>query len=88
MPRYAARRDTNEREIIDALEAAGCKVEQLDKWDLQVQRPDGVLRMIEVKTPTGKLKPSQKKLIEKGWDLRIVRSIEEAFEAVGLKETV
>lgn len=86
--RRAAKRDSNEREIIDALEAAGCKVEQLDKWDLQVQRPDGVLRMIEVKAPKGKLKPSQEKLIADGWDLRVVRSIEEAFEAVGLKEAL
>lgn len=80
--RRAAKRDGNERPIIDALEAAGCLVKQLNEWDLQVQRPDGVIRMLEVKMPKGTLEKSQKKLLKDGWDLRIVRTVDEALEAI------
>lgn len=50
MKRYAARRDKNEREIIDALKAAGADVQQLDPPapDLLVSFRD-VLYLVEVK---------------------------------------
>ena len=54
-PKYAKARDLNEPQIIKALEAIGCEVEQLDKpVDLVVLCPDGItVRFVEVKNPDG-----------------------------------
>ena len=66
MKRYAARRDANEPEIVEALRAAGCAVELMDRpVDLLVWTPhlgtvdfaddtnqrDGALVLLEVKDP-------------------------------------
>jgi len=52
-PKYAKRRDDNEPQIIKALEAIGCEVEQLDKpVDLAVLYR-GQVKFIEVKNPEG-----------------------------------
>lgn len=53
---YASNRDANEREIIDALKAAGAAVQQLDGSglpDLLVSYRD-VLTLLEVKNPKAK----------------------------------
>jgi hypothetical protein len=54
-PKYAKARDLNEPQIIKALEAIGCEVEQLDKpVDLVVLCSDRItVRFIEVKNPDG-----------------------------------
>lgn len=86
--RYDAKRDANEREIINALEAAGCTVLQESKIDLIVGRtmPDGMKRnfALEVKMPGKRddLKPSQIKL-KTTWKghYAIVTSIDEALAA-------
>lgn len=87
--RYANKRDANEGEVIDALEDAGCRVMKLNEFDLLVEYR-GQVFMVEVKNPKGKntLTELQEELLEAGWPLKVVRSKEEAFEAVGLKETV
>jgi hypothetical protein len=81
--RYAKKRDENEPEIIEALEQAGCLVEQMDKFDLLVQRGESIYAL-EVKMPQGKLTALQADLLAAGWRIRIVRSPQEALEAVGL----
>lgn len=85
--RYAKRRDANEREIIDALEAAGCSVVQSDVCDLLVGRA-GVSYLLEVKDGSKapsrrKLTPSQVKL-QAGWkgQYAVVHNIDEALKAV------
>ena len=80
------RRDNNEREIIDALEAAACDVVQIDyPCDLLVGRA-GVNTLLEVKQPDGKLRDSQERFAEtwRGAPVWVVRTVEEAFRAVGL----
>ena len=58
--RYNARRDANEPEIVALFEAAGWSVYRLSKpLDLLVSTTQGVTFLVEVKTPKGKLKPSQ-----------------------------
>jgi hypothetical protein len=89
--RIAARRDKNEPEIIEALIAIGCKVLQLSQEginDLAVYRLNRWY-MIEVKTATGKLTEVQKKWPEEiGPDaIPIVRSVEDAFKAIGAEVT-
>lgn len=79
--RYDARRDANEPEIVKALKECGYKVMRLDEFDLLVYG-HGKLMMLEVKTVTGTLKASQEKMIAEGWPLKIVRSREEALQAV------
>ena len=98
MARRAAKRDSNERAIIDALEGAGCHVQQIDADD---GAPDLVvtyyhctgrwwLVYMEVKGPKGKLTPIQ----EQWWDAYgrvvggsatawIVRTVEEALDITG-----
>ncbi len=84
--RRAAKRDTNEPEIIQALRAAGATVEQLSKKGV----PDlligfqGSTYLIEVKTAKGKLTPDESTWIEK-WNgpVHIVRTIEEALRVLG-----
>ena len=79
--RHDARRDANEPEIVRALKDCGYKVMRLNEFDLLVHG-HGDLMMLEVKTETGILKPSQEKMIAEGWPLKIVRSPAEALEAV------
>lgn len=90
--RTAAKRDSNEREIIRALEAAGCTVEQLSKKgvaDLLVGGFDpisGDLRnwLLEVKSGREKLTTDEAEWHEH-WrgQVAVVRSIEEALEVIG-----
>ena len=54
--RYAKKRDTSEREIIDALEGIGMSVFQLDRPVDLVAGYRGVNHLIEAKT--GKAKPN------------------------------
>ena len=85
--RRAARRDGNEKSIIDALRAAGCSVQALSAKGV----PDllvgfqGRTYLMEVKTPRGKLTTDEEAWIG-NWQgqVRIVRSIEEALGVVGL----
>lgn len=83
--RRAARRDGNESEIIEALQAVGCSVLQLDEIDLVVGWR-GRNFLLEVKMPKRrrKLRPIQERL---SFDWRgqysIVTSVDEALAAVG-----
>ena len=88
---HSKRRDANEPEIVQALEAAGCTVIRLDPFDLLVGRA-GVTLMLEVKTPDAGEKKRDKdprtdaqKLIDATWrgsPLRYVTTREEALAAV------
>lgn len=88
--RLAAKRDTNEREVIAALELAGWKVLRLSQanWpDLLCVRGGtpqraGKVRLVEVKTPKGKLRPGQveffRVLEAVGLPVAVVRSAADA----------
>ncbi len=84
--RRAAKRDSNERPIIDALRTAGASVEQISKKGV----PDllvgfqGRTYLMEVKDRKGKLTPDEDTWIG-AWkgNVYIVRSIEEALEVIG-----
>ena len=78
------KRDANEREIIDALQSIGAKVIQLDRFDLLVKYKEKIF-LIEVKSKTGKLTESQQELIDDGWPLNIVRTVEQAYNVIGAK---
>lgn len=93
--RHAAKRDANEPEIINALKAAGCRVQQLndaDAPDLLVSR-DGRNWLLEVKLPLGKKGGGSRSALTPGqfaWHQKwlgpvaVVRSPAEALCAVGL----
>lgn len=63
VPSYRAKRDANEREIIDALESEGCAVQQLSAPgvpDLLCWIPDAEsFELVEVKMPGKTLTPTQ-----------------------------
>lgn len=85
MRRYAARRDSNEREIVDALRRAGCTVDFLSGAyipDLLVGYA-GLNFLVEVKTATGDLRPGQRDWHQRwaGMTL-VVRSPKEAIDEV------
>lgn len=78
--RYAKRRDDNEPEIIKALEAIGCDVEQLDRPVDLVVKLASRIRFIEVKNPDGfnREEKGQVEFLEK-WPGGFARSAEEAI---------
>ena len=86
--RRAAKRDSNEQEIIYALLQVGATVGQLNDDAL----PDLVVGfrgenyLLEVKTPTGRLTKAQAAWWAKPWNghRAIVRNVDEALDAIGL----
>lgn len=86
LERRAAKRDANEREIIEALERVGCVVFQLDKPADILARRRGHWYLMEVKGPHGKLTGQQERdhaRLPPG-TIPIVRNPTEALLAVGL----
>jgi Holliday junction resolvase len=83
--RHDPKRDGNERDIVKALEAVGCRVERLDAIDLLALR-SGVVYLLEIKTPESRrrLTTRQRRMIEEGWPIVICTSAEEALNAVGV----
>ncbi len=86
--RRAARRDTNEREIIEALIVVGASVQQLSVKgcpDLLVGYR-GVNWLMEVKTDKGELTEAEFAFME-DWEGQadVVRSVDEALEMIGAK---
>lgn len=83
--RRAAKRDENEKEIVEALRAEGYQVIVLGlPVDLLVFRPGGHFMFLEVKTDTGRPTEVQKKFFDNSLGCRrgYVRSVEEALAFV------
>lgn len=86
--RRAAKRDSNEQEIIYALQQIGATVEQLNDDAL----PDlivgfrGENYLLEVKTSTGRLTTAQAAWWANPWNghRAIVRNVDDALNAIGL----
>jgi len=76
--RRAAQRDQNERPIVELFRRAGWQVELTTTWDVTALAPSGDVVLVEIKTPKGRLTASQKRLIDAGWPIHVVRSLEEA----------
>lgn len=78
------RSDANHAEIVQALRQRGWLVESINRIggfiDCVAFHPGRqVVRLVEIKTPKGRLKPSQQKLIDAGWPIAVLRSIEDAM---------
>lgn len=90
IPRFAAKRDRNEPEIIKALEKVGAIVTQISQqgvFDLLVGFR-GVLYLLEVKDKGGSLTDAQIEFHRKysqdgGYQVWIVWSVDEALRAIG-----
>ena len=80
--RFSARRDANERGVIQALHRVGARVLKMDAVDLLVLFR-GKLFMLDVKTEHGTLTANQKQLIGESWPVNIVYTAEEALKAIG-----
>lgn len=85
-PIRAAKRDSIEPSIVKALRDAGYLVTE-GGWlcDLVVfdpAAPERGGRFLEVKSARGKLTPTQESAIAQGWPVAIVRSVEDAFNAL------
>ena len=90
VPKYAAKRDTNEREIVQALRMIpGVMVHHLSAPgvpDLLVSR-NGVNYLMEIKGRWGKLTDLEKYFFET-WtgQAAIVRDVDEALRVIGVSE--
>ena len=78
--RHRRRVDSNHKPIVDAFRQFGWEVLSLAPLgsgvpDLLVSRP-GEMRLVEVKTPKGKLKPMQETFMA-SWPVSVVRSIDD-----------
>ena len=85
LKRYAAKRDTNEREIIAMLEKCGCQVQPLSLRgmpDLLVAFRHRVY-LLEIKTPKGKPTAAQQQKAQLGWPVVTVHSVREALQFIG-----
>ena len=83
--RYAAKRDTTEAAIVDALRKFGCVVVALSQPgipDLLVRTPDGRAHVVECKAPRGRRTPAQLKFIGVWGPVPLLRSPEEAVRWV------
>lgn len=84
--RTAARKDANQDEIVEALQAAGCVVWNI-RWpvDLLVRTHFGWLPM-EVKTKNGRITDDQSEFIATAGDcpVALVRDVEGALRAAGV----
>jgi hypothetical protein len=85
--RKDARRDSNEPEIVAALELVGARVWRISQpFDLVVGW-GGRLFMLEVKTATGKLKTEQLREMDRchadGLPVAVVRTVSDALQAIG-----
>ena len=78
--RYAARRDFNEPELVDAARRIGLKVFYTSELgDLLVQYGN-ITRLWECKTETGKLTDAQCRRKQQGLNAHIVRSVDDVLE--------
>lgn len=85
--RTKAKRDSNEREIIDALISVGASVWQISQPGV----PDlliglrGVTFLADVKSKHGKLTPFQQEFVSDwlGGEVFIVRTVDDALKAIG-----
>ncbi len=90
LKRWDAKRDANEGAIVDALERVGAHVLRLSisgAPDLLVSFKSGrrrELALLEVKTATGKVNKRQRDFESEGWEVFVVRSIDDALKVVGL----
>lgn len=90
--RFGKRRDDNERALIEALQAAGALVVQLDRpLDLLVGY-GGAWILLEVKMPGGRLTSGQEKFLTDvaaagmGAVTAVVRTATEALQLIGAKD--
>jgi Holliday junction resolvase len=88
LSRYNRKKDAIQNDMVDALEKAGCTVTDMSTAgggfpDLFVTRA-GVHYALEVKAKRGTLTEPQKLFRVKHAPVHIVRTIDQAFRAVGL----
>lgn len=84
--KFNAKRDANERQIVETFRALGCLVARLDQpVDLLIYVPmarDQRMHLVEVKVPGGQLNDNQQGFVALGWPVHIIRSVDEALALV------
>lgn len=82
LARYAKKRDSNERPIIEALESAGAEVWVLDRPVDLLIRFRRQWHLMEVKTEKGRLTDEQEKFVT-STGCPVVRTPMDALKAIG-----
>lgn len=88
LPRYAARRDRNEPDIVEGLEACGWECKRLSSEELPDllcrHRGSGQLALLEIETGSYKRRRSKEQLaMLRAWSIPIVKTLDEAVRALG-----
>lgn len=90
MPKYNARRDISEKDIVDSLEAIGWDIVRLSSEELPDllcrHRASGRIALLEIESGHYKRKRSQSQLeMLRNWQIPVVKTFEEAARALGAK---
>lgn len=85
LPRYAARRDDNEKIIVDGLEAIGAQVERISKPCDLIVRFRGQVHLLEVDNPKSKYRVREQAQLDflRAWQVPLVQSFDDALRAIG-----
>lgn len=82
------RRDNTHADIVKGLRKCGYIVLPQDDYDMLVKTPDGRLFMLDAKSPGGKITKLQQKMLEAGWPIMFVETVESALAIVGSREVL
>jgi len=88
IPRYAARVDANQSQIVDGLRAVGVWVEIIGRPVDLLWVYHGTVGLMEIKLPGKRLTEGQRDLADalrwQGYELPVVRSLDEALKIIGV----
>lgn len=82
---HRGKTDSNHADIVKALRGAGWRVQSLTEVgngcpDLFIWKPfSDLVRLVEIKTPTGRLTKDQSDLVMEGCPVRVIRTVEDAL---------
>lgn len=90
LPRYAARRDRNEPDIVEGLEACGWECRRLSSDELPDllcrHRGSGQLALLEVESGDYKRRrTAEQRAMLAAWNIPVVKTLDEAIRALGGK---
>lgn len=82
-PYRFGRRDNTHHAIVDGLRRCGYLVWPQDDYDMLVKGHDGRIHLLDAKSRGGKPTKLQRKMLDAGWPIMFVETVEQALAIVG-----
>lgn len=82
------RRDNTHHAIVAGLRKCGYSVWPQDDYDMLVRGHNGLIYILDAKSPGGKPTKLQQKMLDAGWPIKFVTTVEEALAIVGSREVL